>query len=137
MVTRVSSSHHGDMANPSPGIVAEITHLVGEAAALKIVSRWGGKEVCFSRERHELAMLIGADAAHALGFRFKGVTVYVPMLKDEATRAKHAAMQARFDELTSDMSARRAVAMLADEFRTTERNVWRVMKKPVNNPPQQ
>jgi hypothetical protein len=123
------------MANPSTGIVAEITHLVGEAAALKIVSRWGGRDVCFTRERRELAMLIGADAAHALEFHFKRVTVYVPMLKAQATRARHAAMQARFCDLTSRMSARRAVVLLAEEFRTTERNVWRVMKKPINTPP--
>lgn len=120
------------METALPRVIQEITDLIGESAALKIVSRCGGRMVDFSAMRNELAALIGLDETRLMVARFRSVNTYVPMCRDRLRAERNNAMRARFDALTDAAaycSARKAVALLSQEFRTSDRNVWRILKK--------
>lgn len=116
------------METDLPKSLKEIAGLIGEAATLEIVTRWGGHTIQFSSVRHDLADLIGADGARRLSAHFRGVPVYIPTGQARRREARNVALRERFDALSKTLSARRAVALLVDEFRIGERHVWRLLK---------
>lgn len=116
------------METDLPKSLKETAGLIGEAATLKIVSRWGGRTLLFSSVRHDLSALIGADGAHILCAHFRGVPVYIPTYQAKLREARNAALRERFDVLSKTLSARRTVCLLVDEFRIGERHVWRLLK---------
>ena len=111
-----------------PPLIQEIAAIIGEANALRVVSRYGGRRLLFGAIRHDLKAIIGADETRALVQRFQGVEVAIPLCTEHLRNARNAALHARFDILSKTMSTRRAVNELAVEFAVTERHVWRLLK---------
>lgn len=113
-----------------PPIVQEIAEMIGIVAALRVVTLYGGRQVRFSSLRHDLAANVGAEESRKLVFRFGQTPVYVPKCMALIREARNKAIRARFDELTRSISARRAVAMLADEFMVADRTIWMILSVP-------
>lgn len=135
MVKGFIAAHHAPMPAAKTDTVQELTYIVGEAAAAEIVLRWGGRSVSFSAKRHEFLTLIGPDATRALIHHYQGCFVYVPKGFRRSIWARNKALYARFDKLTQTLSARSAVARLAEEFDLSDRRVWAILKKA--SPPQE
>jgi hypothetical protein len=116
------------METAPPKLLEEIAGLIGDAATLKVVARWGGRTIDFSAVRHDLAGLIGTDGARLLDAHFHRVPVYIPSCQAKLREVRNAALRERFDTLSKTHSARRVVALLVGEFHITERHVWRLLK---------
>ncbi len=117
------------MKNDMPPTVREISHLVGDAAAMRVVTRYGGRQIRFHGTiRHDLAAIIGLDATRLLAGYFGVMEVYIPRCLAEVRKARNAALRERFDHLTKTTSARAAVATLAEEFYLSDRTVWKLLK---------
>jgi len=118
------------MKNDMPPTVREIAHLVGDAAAMRVVTRYGGRQIRFhGKIRHDLEAIIGPDATRLLTGYFGVIEVYIPRCIAEVRQARNAALRERFDSLTKSISARAAVATLAEEFYLSDRTVWNLLKK--------
>ena len=111
-----------------PPIIHEIAAIIGQPNALRVVSRYGGRQLQFGPMRHDLNAIIGSDATRALVQHFRGVEVSIPLCTAHLRNSRNAALHARFDILIKTMSTRRAVTELAKEFAMTERHVWRLIK---------
>jgi hypothetical protein len=118
------------MEKDMPTFVHELAAMIGEANALKLVTRYGGKTVRFQPARHDLKAIIGADATHNLIKHFGREEVSIPLCSAHLRNIRNATLRERFDTLTKTLSARRAVNALASDFSLTERRVWAILKKP-------
>jgi hypothetical protein len=116
------------MQKDLPPLIQEIAAIIGEANALRVVSRYGGRRLYFGAIRHDLKAIIGADQTRALVRHFASVQVSIPLCTEHLRNARNAALHARFDILSKTMSTRRAANELAVEFVMTERHVWRLLK---------
>lgn len=129
MVNGFTPTQHGAMQPAKNDLFQELTILVGDGAAHRIVTRFGGRTILFRSVRKELAMLIGQDAAMVLLRHFRWVPTYIPKCSQRAIEARNDALLARFDVLAKTHSARATVALLAEEFRLSDRRVWNILKK--------
>lgn len=110
-------------------IIDEIAGLIGDSATLVFIGEYAGRTIIPSVHQHEIAGLIGADLTKILANYFRRVPIYIPMCRRTARAVRNKAIVDRFDELTKRQSARIAVLALAKEFATSERNIWRILKR--------
>lgn len=108
-------------------VLAQIANVVGQEAAISMVTAFGGMAIWPSVER--LEPVIGKAAAILLAKELRGAEIYIPACRREASQKRNAVLVEKFDSLTkSGLSARKAVATLAEEFCISDRRVWRILK---------
>lgn len=122
-----------------PRTARDLVDLIGLPATLRLVESYGGKTIDVAKGKRargvaqiqEIAEKIGAVAAKKLAGRYGGAPLPVPRCKRAVLAMRDAALQARFDELTATggHSARRAVALLVDEFAIGDSAIWRALKR--------
>lgn len=107
-----------------PGILLEISELIGMAATLKLVAKYGGvrlyvpKEI---KEDHPLIKLVGICNAIALSDTYGGETL-------EIARAEAAIREIRDTEIRNQWPAL-SQRQLALKYNTTERNIRLILGK--------
>ncbi|MBK6744537.1 MAG: hypothetical protein IPG66_16870 [Hydrogenophilales bacterium] len=109
--------------------VAELSALVGEVFAGRILEKYAGAFISFQLLRREIADLTDLNASKLLAFHYGAPDVYIPMRSAEARAKRNRAVRARFDELTKTLSARAAVRKIVSEFKCSERRVWYWLKE--------
>lgn len=123
-------------------MVRDIADRLGLPAALKLVSKLGGTTIPVPMRatvRGEarfmsLADTIGAELAEALCSEYAGTDLYVPLCRDALKDARDAALCGDRDLLAaSGFSERELVATLALQYKMSDRQVWRILKRPPPN----
>lgn len=109
-------------------VLVQIATIVGDDATLSIVAAFGGKAIYPSSDRFE--PVIGRDAAAILAKELRGGEIYIPSCLRESIDARNGELVEKFDTMTkAGMSTRQAVSSLADEFRLSDRRVWKILKR--------
>lgn len=106
-----------------PGTLEAMTHIIPQAAVLKIAERFGGTRVYVARQpeaNHELAQLIGLSAALLLGRHYGGELVEVP-------RASALRRALRNREMQRLRESGYSLAKLARKYCMTQRQVGRIL----------
>lgn len=126
-----------DVEHLLPDAVKTIIRLVGLPAATRLVESLGGTTfpVALRKSRlgearfNMLADIVGTEAAERITTHFGGAPLYIPNCTQALRELKRRAIRAEFDELTRTTSAIQAVAQLAQQYRVSDRNVWRILKQ--------
>lgn len=123
-----------------PRVARDLIDLLGFAKAMSLIDRYQGTTIVVARgkrargllQQHEIAGVIGMEAAKKFQGRYGGAPLPVPKCYRAMLAARDASLQARFDELTKagSHSARTAVTMLVSEFDLVESSIWRALKRP-------
>ncbi len=116
----------------------ELITVCGIDAAFKLINLCGGENIPIGKNYNvfgkllfkQLADLVGDDAALRLTLSYGSSqrTIYIPKCDNAKRYIRNRRIVARFDELTKTQTATKAVSILAAEFGTTERNIWRLLK---------
>ena len=112
-----------------PGILAKISEVAGEGAALQLARELGGTELKISgRKGGKLARIVGDEAAALIAEALGPEKVTIPMahLRGQAGRRRAAAKM-----LAADVP----VAKVAAACDIHERTAWRVKAKPASKLP--
>lgn len=124
-----------------PESVHGLAACLGLARALVVVERLGGTTLPVPQRRtlqgearyQDLAATLGPDAAAILCRVYAGTDLYIPRCGQALIRARDAALHRERDVLAAQgLSERELVARLARRFGLSDRQVWRVLKKPVS-----
>jgi len=105
-----------------PGILLEISELIGMAATLKLVAKYGGVRLYVPktlRPDHDLVEIIGRELAEEIKQRFGGEVLEIP----KATLANAALRNISIRQEYEFLSQRQ----LALKYNTTERNIRRIL----------
>lgn len=127
----LATAHLDDL----PASARDLAGLVGLTPALHFVERWGGvmnlyvpKDVAAD---HELAQVMGLEAARAMSARYGGDYIEnIPRCVEALRRARDRAIQRRLEEGASP-------AVLCLEFGLTERHIRRILANARAAGPQQ
>lgn len=121
-----------------PRMVRDIADRLGLPAALELVEKLGGVTLpipmrqslrgetryCFLVDK------LGAELAGALCREYGGTDLYVPNCRQTLIDERNAALNRDRDELAKKgVSERKIVATLALQYRISDRNVWRILKR--------
>ncbi len=106
--------------------IRQIAEVIGDEAAVKLARDFGGTRVRIVAEpceSHLLTLSIGLEDALAIGARFAGEDLVIPMYKSRARR--------RFDlDLIRKLRARhRTITAIARQVGCTERHVYNVLSE--------
>ena len=117
----LATAHLDDL----PASARDLAGLIGLPATLRLVEKWGGTMRLYVPRNigpdHELARVLGLEAARALSSRYDGDYLpSVPRCADALRAARDRALLRRRAEGASP-------AALALEFGLTERHVWRIL----------
>ncbi|AEJ01260.1 Mor transcription activator domain protein [Nitrosomonas sp. Is79A3] len=105
-----------------PGILLEISELIGIKATLKLVAKYGGVRLYVPktlRPDHDLVEIIGRESAEYMTDRFGGEVLEIP----KATLANTALRNISIRQEYSFLSQRQ----LALKYQTTERHIRRIL----------
>lgn len=127
----LATAHLDDL----PASARDLAGLIGLPATLRLVEKWGGvMRLYVPRDiaaDHELARVLGLDAARALSARYDGDYLpSVPRCADALRQARNRALLRRRAEGASP-------AILALEFGITERQIWNILASARAAGPQQ
>lgn len=102
-----------------------------EACGGQVLAIAHGKRHKGRLRQQELAAVVGDAAAAKIVRRYGGAYLSIPKCMTALRHARDARLQARFDELTGGgLSARAAVSVLVREYDLVDSSVWRVLKRP-------
>lgn len=105
-----------------PQSLQDIADVIGIAATLKLVERYGGRRLCVPRRLdpgHELISVLGQRAATALVSTYALERISVPSAGRTLVAERDKEIRAR--------KGRQTVSGLAEEFGLTERQVYRIL----------
>lgn len=127
----------GDGAESLPETLRDMAGRFGMPFVRRLVGRFGGATLSIpvkSREAalsRELGRWLGPDGLSRFLHHYGGTKLYVPTLRREKVRARDAAINAERDDLDRrGLSERALVAVLAVRHGLSDRQVWRILKKP-------
>lgn len=116
---------------PKHAVLTQIAEVIGHEATLSLVTAFGGLTIWPSAER--LSPVIGKETAALLASELRGAEIYIPSCRLDSLESRNARLLQKFDNMTADgVSARRAVATLAIEFKISDRMVWIILKRVAN-----
>lgn len=127
-----------DVAQMLPESIRDIALIIGLPATLRLVKEWGGSSFSFSKNINEagqeqfaeLEEIIGQSAAKTLTHHYGGTVLYIPRCIAALREARDRAIRAQFDSMTRSQTAVSTVNVLAKRYRTSDRNVWAILKRP-------
>lgn len=104
-----------------PLVVTELRALLGEVKTQALVTAFGGQSIRIpatpaSAMFSEIAKAIGPEGAGQLHKAYGRELLYIPKLKRLEHALRNERIRQRFSELTRDMSTRKAVAIMVQEF---------------------
>lgn len=124
-----------------PRLARDLVEVIGLNATLRFVEAYGGRTLDLAKGKRirgkaqiqTIAEKIGKLAADKMAVHLGGAPFFVPKCAAALRAMRDAKVHARFDELTgkADLSARRAVAQMVDEFGVVDRTLWRILKRAV------
>lgn len=110
-----------------------LSELIGLANAMKMVEAYGGRPKYIPQKigiDHELAVLIGIDAAQKLAAEYPSTTITIPLSTTGDHARQAAARRARIRELKDQGLSHNQIAR---ELRTTDRTVRKVLGAEVDD----
>ena len=127
-----------DVAGLLPPVVQTLVVVIGLRATMDLVRLAGGTTIAVSKREtrqgeaqyEAMAELVGAEAAADLVRHFGGEPLYVPQCRAALAEFEYRKIRAAFDQLTREISATRAVAVLALRHEYSDRHIWNILKMP-------
>ena len=114
----------------------DVVAVIGEDAGDALIANFGGTHIDIPAKARpgavfdELCGTIGEDAARKLVLYCGSLPLSIPRNAARERQERDMRIVAKFDELTAaGMTARKAVKLLAVEFRLVESTVWRIFKR--------
>lgn len=114
----------------------DVVLVIGKDAGDALIARFGGTRVDVPSKAvpgpgfNELCDTIGSEAAGKLVQYCGRLSLAVPRNAAKERLERDVKLVAQFDQLTaSGTTARKAVKVLAREFRLVESSIWRILKR--------
>lgn len=126
-----------------PVNVRDMVDRIGLPATLVVVKRLGGVtwRVAEGRSRNgqakraALAQQIGHDVEALLHQEYAGEEIYLARCQSALLRWRDVEINRKFeDRIRKGQTARKTVAVLAREYRLSDRRVWDILKQPGEMP---
>ena len=127
-----------------PSTAQEIARLISLPATLRLVKQFGGMTLRIPHGTIKpgqdylasLANVVGDEAAKKLVQKYSGDQVYIPNCKDALVKARDKQLIADRNFLAKgDMSERDIVAILVTRYNISDRQIWKILKKPLEEKP--
>ena len=111
-----------------PVVVTEMRALLGDVKTQAMVTAFGGQRIRIpatpaSAMFSEIAKAIGPEGAGQLHKAYGRGLLYIPKLESLERARRNERIRQRFDELTRDMSSRKAVSLMVQEFGLSDRQI--------------
>lgn len=124
----------------TPFMVRDMADRLGWPATIELVKRFGGTTLTIpmratsaGQARYgRLVSLLGRELASALCSAYPATDLYIPNCSRAAADERDAALNRDRNELAKQhFSEREIVSTLALRYKLSDRQVWRILKKPV------
>lgn len=105
-----------------PGILLEISELIGMAATLKLVAKYGGVRVYVPKtltQNHDLIAIVGQKQAESLTMRFGGEVLEIPKALLANVALRNVTIKQEYESLSQ--------RQLALKYHLTERQVRNIL----------
>lgn len=114
--------------NSLPEVFQLMALAIGEAEALLVLKCIGGRRLRIPATESSptfrlIAGKIGAENTRTLHRLFERVDTYFPKLASIERGIRNAEMRRRFDDLTKELSGRRAISLMVAEFGLSYRQI--------------
>lgn len=117
-----------------PPHIEKMCELIGWAAAMSMVDRWGGTYIVFARKvrehrtnantNPELVLLIGEESYEKLIDQFGGQKIYIPKLDHAMRKARDMQINQKY------VDEKQTAEKLALDYRLSERQIWNILNNP-------
>lgn len=110
-----------------PETMQELERVLGSFPALRLMAVHGGGTISIPvtlNPKHRLAEIVGLDAMTDLVAHFGGELLYIPKPDKRALYLRNQIIIQRYNEAEP-------VKKIAKDYKLTERQVWRILKKPL------
>lgn len=128
---------------PLPAHVREIARVVGLPNALRLVSELGGTTWEFAKGANRngqikvaaLGDILGEEGAALLTIHLGGGKVYIPQCAAALRQLRDLEIHRQFEQAVREgVSANIVVAELARTYKLSDRRIWIILKKPLEQP---
>ena len=111
-----------------PEVIKQMVRSIGETETIAVMNALGGRRVSIPATEkaqvfHELAAIVGEEKTRLLCKELGRVVIYIPKLAGIERDSRNAAIRQRFDELTKELSAKKAVDLLVAAFDLSNRTI--------------
>ena len=115
-----------------PEVIKQMVRSIGETGAIAVMNALGGRRVRIpatekAQAFQELAAAVGEEKTRLLCKEFGRVNIYIPKLAGISRESRNAEIRHRFDELTKELSATKAVDLLVAEFGLSNRQIENIV----------
>ena len=117
----------------------ELVELIGLPAAIELIRVKGGTRFSVplgitlggQEQREKMVQIIGREQAAKLIGRYGGTTLYIPTCRQAFVDTRDRDINLERDELAREgLSERALVSVLAVRHGLSDRQIWRILKKP-------
>lgn len=115
-----------------PEVIKQMVRSIGETDTIAVINALGGRRVLIpSTEKaqvfQELAAIVGEEKTRLLCKELGRVVIYIPKLAGIKRDGRNAEIRRRFDELTKELSANKAVDLLVAAFGLSNRTIEEIV----------
>lgn len=115
-----------------PEVIKQMVRSIGETDTIAVINALGGRRVLIpSTEKaqvfQELAAIVGEEKTRLLCKELGRVVIYIPKLAGIKRDSRNAEIRRRFDQLTKELSANKAVDLLVAAFGLSNRTIEEIV----------
>ncbi|HDR9035972.1 TPA: hypothetical protein QDB40_006735 [Burkholderia vietnamiensis] len=134
------SSIDGDLYAVMPEQARHLCSVLGPESAIQLLNEFGGQIIHIPKKATNftsptlarIAVTFGESVIDMLAKEFGGEHLYLPMLTDAIRKMRDRTICRDFERMLRSRTANEAVATLARRHKISDRQVWRILKKPLD-----
>lgn len=124
----VAMSLQPKKSNALPLVVTEMLPLLGEENTQAMIKAFGGRRIRVPATEGcagfaEIEQVIGTESTLLFCKAFGRVSIYIPKLEVFERAHRNGRMRQRFDELSRDLSGRKSIDLMVQEFGLSGRHI--------------